>query len=472
MSIRTGLYFALVVLATHLPTAVFARDQVSWAIANRTDDKIEALVSRLEPYLEPLPGRAEAAGAVLYHQILIAVDATESRRCENLILTVQDPAGMPDELLQPWQPDTDEVVSMSAFVRRGGVYRRLGDDEIVHVQGLATLGRSHFRMSWGDLAEGDVVGWSMVTRQDAAHDFVPIRLAERIPIVLAALQVQSNGDYAYELRSNAISPEAIKQKREEVVDGRAMSLKASVNQRPAVDAVPDEWPWANDYPHMALYLDEVKLYPLHPRSPPSWETILGWNRAVFDLATIMLVLRENFDSLDITLPAIMTGENTPAEKTEAAFIWVRDHTTLLESLYIGLGGGRKFEEIVKSRKARGFWKTLLLGAILERYEIEAAIACVRAPELGGIDHGWPSLNQFSDLAMRTVEDGVIRYWAPQCGDCEPGTVPASWHGAEVLTYDSAAIEKAESYYELRLGFPTSLDSGGKQPLAVFEKIGD
>ena len=72
---------------------------------------------------------------------------------------------------------------------------------------------------WGDLAEGDVIGWSMVTRRDLPESFVPIRLAERIPIVLAALHVRSNGEYAYKLRSNAISPGAIKQKRDDVVDG-------------------------------------------------------------------------------------------------------------------------------------------------------------------------------------------------------------------------------------------------------------
>ena len=128
---------------------------------------------------------------------------------------------------------------MSAFVRSGGEYRRLGEDEIIHVAGREDIGRGRFEIVWGELGQGDVVGWSMVTSREQPHDYVPIRLAQRVPIVLAALQVQSNGEYAYELRTNAVSLKDVKQKKDDVVDGRAMSIKVSANQRPSLNEIPD-----------------------------------------------------------------------------------------------------------------------------------------------------------------------------------------------------------------------------------------
>jgi hypothetical protein len=480
MTTFRALTFALL-SACVIPASVLAQGQVSWAIADRPGDKIEALVSRLEPFLEPLPGREGAPGAVLYHQILIAPDEGESRRCENLILTIEDPAAMPEELMQPRQTGTDEVTSMSAFVRSGGEYRSLGEDEIVHVAGREDIGRGHFEINWGDLQQGDVVGWSMVTSREQLYDYVPIRLAQRIPIVLAALQVQSNGEYAYDLRTNAVSLKDVKQKKDDVVDGRAMSIKVSTNQRPPMDEVPDELPWANDFPSMALYLKEVKIDPDSQFLLPGWASAGGWNQSFMGLGGLVRSGAEELGSLEITLSAITTGKSAPAAKTEAVFNWVRDKVTLLEGPDIARGGTREFEEIVRSKEATEVEKVMLMGAILEKLEIEATVAAVRRSALGDFDHGWPNIRQISDIAIRTVEDGQIRYWAPQCGACEPGEVPASWKGSQVVTFDFATIEVAEEFQEeLRnqamvegqLDIATTQAQVEAQPWTIFERIPD
>jgi hypothetical protein len=459
--------------------SALAQDQVSWAIAERPDEKIEALVSRLEPYLEPLPGREDAPGAVLYHQILVAPEEGESRRCENVILTVADPAAMPTELMQPWQTGTDEVVSMAAFVRREGVYRRLDETAISHVPGRERIGRGHFEIDWGELAGGDVVGWSMVTSREQPHDFVPMRLAQRIPIVLAVLQVQSNGKFAYELRRNAISLKDLKRKNEDVIDGRPMIVKASVNQRSAVAQVPDEFPWGPEYPYMALYLAEVKVDADNQFLLPGWARASGWNQSVLGLGGIMRGGAEDLGSLEITLSTITTGKNTPAARTEAVFGWVRDKVTLLEGRDILRRGARELEEIARSKEATELEKALLMGVMLEKIGVEASFAGVRRPEFGDFDREWASLDQISDLVVRTVEDGTIRYWVPQCGECEPGEVPASWKGAEVVTFEPATLDVAQEYQEKmrnramvdgRLDIAAAQEELEEQPWAVFERI--
>ena len=129
MSFTRTLLVVLIALSI-LPTVAFAQNQISWAVADRPDENIETLVSRLEQYLEPLPGIEDAAGAILYHQIVVAPDEGESRLCENMVMTVRDPEGMPGELLHPRQFDADQIESVHAFVRSDGVYRRLAEAEL------------------------------------------------------------------------------------------------------------------------------------------------------------------------------------------------------------------------------------------------------------------------------------------------------------------------------------------------------
>ena len=436
-----------IALCVVLPAATPAEAQVSWAIADRPDDKIEALVSRLEPYLEPLPGRADAPGAVLYHQILIAPDEGESRRCENMILNIKDPGGMPADLMQPRQDGTSTVVSMSAFVRRGSEYRRLSEAEIIHVAGREDIGRGHFEIDWGELQEGDFIGWSLVSEQESAHRFVPMRLGEQIPIVLAALQVQSNGEYAYELRSNGISQKDLKQKKDEVTDGRAMSIKASINQRPAVDVRPDETPWPSDYPWMALYLKQIRIDADNQFVLPGWAETGGWNQSIMAIGGAASGMAEDLEGIDIALSTITTGKPTDADKTAAVFTWVRDKFTLLEGPEFRSGGVRDMNDVIKSKEATSTEKALLMGSLLAKLEIPFTAAVVRTPALGPVEQNWKSLSQFDELVMRTVEDGSAQYWAPQCTDCESGSTPDSWRGADVLTYEFASIEAAEKYQE-------------------------
>jgi hypothetical protein len=192
-------------------------------------------------------------------------------------------------------------------------------------------------------------------------------------------------------------------------------------------------------------------------------------------------MNEDTGGLDITLSTITTGKTTNAAKTEAIFTWVRDKITLLEGPEYQHFGQREMKEVIKSKQGTALEKTFLMAVMLAKLELPATIAGVRGPELGKLDALWPTPAQFSAIVLRTVEEGTKLYWAPQCGDCAPGEVPASWQGADVVTYDFETIKVAEKFQEdlqqaaMREG---RLDIAGLQtelelqPWAVFEKIGE
>ena len=383
--------------------------------------------------------------------------------------------------MQPRQFGTDEVVSMSAFVRRGAEYRRLGEAEIKAIPGREEIGRSRFEIAWGELAEGDVVGWSLVTQRDSPYSLVPIRLAQRIPIVMAALQVQSNGDFAYEFMSSGIPRKDTTQKKEEVTDGRAMLIKASANQRPAVESIPDELPWGADYPWMALYLKEVRIDSSNQFLLPGWAATGGWNQSVMALGSVAQQRAEDLQGMDIVLSTITTGKTTDREKAEAACAWVRDKFTLLEGEDYASGGVRDLNDVIKSKEATKTEKVLLMGAILRKLDIPVTAALVRTTDLGPVDRNWKHVSQFNELALRTVDEGVATWWAPQCGECAPGTTPAAWAGAEVLTYEFASVEAAETYSEElrkkamvegRVDLAKIQADMEAQPWSFFETIGE
>jgi hypothetical protein len=214
---------------------------------------------------------------------------------------------------------------------------------------------------------------------------------------------------------------------------------------------------------------------------PGWAKTGGWNQTLLTLGAMVAKMAEDTGGLDITLSTITTGKTTDAAKAEAVCNWVRDKITLLEGPDYQNFGRREMDEVIKSKQGTGFEKALLMAVMLAKLEVPVTLAGVRSPELGKLDRLWPTPAQFSTLVLRTVEDGTRRYWAPQCVDCAPGEVPASWQGADVVTYDYETIEVAKKFQEdlqqaaMRDG---RLDIAGLQtelelqPWTVFEKIGE
>jgi hypothetical protein len=190
---------------------------------------------------------------------------------------------------------------------------------------------------------------------------------------------------------------------------------------------------------------------------------------------------EDLTGLDIVLSTITTGKTTDREKTAAVCTWVRDKFTLLEGPEYSSGGVRDLNEVIKSKEATPTEKALLMGAVLRKLDIPVTAALVRTTELGPVDRNWKHVSQFDEMALRTVDEGSPVYWAPQCSDCEPGTVPSSWAGAEVLTYDFTSVETAEKYsedlrkkamVEGRVDLAKIQADMEAQPWAYFETIGE
>ena len=196
----------------------------------------------------------------------------------------------------------------------------------------------------------------------------------------------------------------MKQKKEEVTDGRAMSIKASVNQRPAVEFVPDETPWPDDYPYMALALKEVRIDSENQFLLPGWAATGGWNQSIMAIGAAASGMAEDLEGVDIALSAITTGKPTDAEKTAALFVWVRDKFTLLEGPEYDSGGVRDLNDVIKSKEATPTEKALLMGALLAKLDVPATAAVIRTPALGPVDRNWKSLAQFDEVAVRTVEE--------------------------------------------------------------------
>jgi hypothetical protein len=334
-----------------------------------------------------------------------------------------------------------------------------------------------------------------------------------------------------------------------MINGRVVSIEASVNQRAAAEFRPDQTPWPASYPYIALSLSAVRIDADNQfLRPGGWATTGGWNRSIMSIGGAVERMAADFAGVDRELYDMTAGAMSTEEMVAAVFTWVRDEFTLLEgpefdsrgvqemdlndaaltAITKGMvaeeqkrramqpwlrydfpllsgsefrfgGGVRDLNEVIRSSEATATEKVLLMGALLAKLEIAFTVAAVRTPGLGPVDRSWESLAQFDELMLRTDEFIAVHYWAPQCGECEPGEFPESWEVADVLTYEFDSVGAAREHqidarrtawfaltkvwqdYELRpgdsgVGLPFDLVKAQadfeSQPWAFFEKLGD
>ena len=226
-----------------------------------------------------------------------------------------------------------------------------------------------------------------------------------------------------------------------------MTVKINARARAAYEDPPRRRPFPEDYPHVALLLEELYVDPEESGFVQAgWLDMTGWNNFAAQTAAGVAALAEDTDGLDITLSAITTGKKTEHEKAAAITAWVRDDIELLEGPMISDSSVRdELRDVVRERQGTETEKIMLAAVMMQQADVPVTIARFRDPAIGPLDEGWEHFAQVTDSVLRVDADGEVRYYAPQCADCEPGTIPAAWTGVQALVYDYGLAKKAEAF---------------------------
>lgn len=438
---RTALLSLLLLLTVAVPVLA----QSSWAVAERDDAQILKLVTNLQGYTETLPGGADAPALVLYRQYTADSQEKVSKACVNMIVEVRDPTAVPAELLAPsvwWSEGT--VTGRASFVLRKGEIERMGTGEMPVAP--ASIGVHQVNFAWGDLREGDVIGWSITTEQEGPFREIVVPMAERVPMVISNVTTHGNAKFVYRTHWYGMAPSELDIKEQEPKDGRPMVLKVSANQRAAVADRSLAPPFLASESHVVLALEEVYLDSQQEMVRSGWINMAGWNQTAAQIAVGLDDLVTKAKGMEIALSAVTTGKRTAHEKADAIDAYVREKFTLLEGPKYNPGGQRDVAEVFKAKEGTRTELVLLAAVLMRKSDVPATIAAFRDPAHGELDKAWEHFSQFTEAAIRVEADGAVVYYAPQCKECSAGTLPAAWVGAPALVWasDLATVVKADN----------------------------
>jgi len=445
MSRRVIFSVALTVWALGVLAPADGLAQSSWAVAERTDEQIDGLAQRLLPFVDQVPGGTGAAAVILYAQTLTTFDDPMHKMCRNRMIMVRDFNALPERFTAPPVGDADRVETASAFVWRNGTI--VSRPTVEFEEGPEDIGVDRAAIDWGVVEEGDVIGYSTIISQQEPYMAVVERAADLFPTVYMAISVDGADQYAYEPHWHGIEADELQIKEEDSRDGRPMTVKINARARVAYEDPPRRRPFPRDYPHVALVLEELYVDPDDSGFVQAgWLDMTGWNNFAAQSAAAVAAVAEDTDGLDITLSAITTGKKTEHEKAAAITAWVRDDIELLEGPMISESSVRdELRDVVRERQGTEVEKIMLAAVMMEQADVPVTIARFRDPALGPLDEDWEHFIQITDSVLRVDADGEVRYYAPQCAGCEPGTIPAAWTGVQALVYDYGLAKKAEAF---------------------------
>ncbi len=426
---------------------VGADAQTTWAVAERSDEQIDGLAQRLLPFVDQVPGGTGAAAVILYAQTLTTFDDPKHKMCTNRMIMVRDFNALPERFTAPIVGDVERVEAVSAFVWRDGkIVKR---PEVEFQEGPEDIGLDRAKIDWGVVEEGDVIGYSSITAREGPYMAVVERAADLFPIVYMAVSSDGAEEFAYQAHWHGIEAEELQIKEEDSRDGRPMTVKINARALAPYEDPPVRWPFPERYPHVVLLLEELYVDPDDSGFVRAgWLDMTGWNNFAAQTAAGVDALAEDTDGLDITLSAITTGKKTEHEKAVAITTWVRDNVELLEGPTISDDGVREdLRDVVRERQGTETEKIMLAAVMMEQADVPVTVAQFRDPAIGSLDEDWEHPVQITDAVLRVDADGETRYYAPQCGDCEPGTIPEGWTGVDALVYDYGLAKKAQDFQE-------------------------
>lgn len=440
---RRALFLILILL---VPGAALA--QSSWAVAERSGDQVASLVSKLMPFVDKLPGQKDADAVVLYAQMQYRVDkaAEKTEWCRNYVLEVRDPEGLQGPAVSPTFRSDYEIDSVHAFRLRNDGFTKLSEEQVTLTVSEEQHRRHTVALDFGDLKKGDVIGWSVLGSQKGLVFGDHVAMGDRYPVVIANLKIDTGSAVTYRMVGRGLPPKDIDFTEKELVNSRPTAYGATMRALPAQEVAWEQGPMPEDFPHVWFYQDESFMEGQAP-IPDGWMKFQGWNLMAMFMHGMSDQAAKKTKGLDMVLGALTSGKSDVVAREEAIYKFVQEKIELVEGPGIERKGFRTPEEILKSREGNGMEKAMLMTVMLREAECPAAPALVRATDYGALEENAQSLVQFSDLIVRAGEGDAPRFYAPQCGDCPPGTLPASWRGVPAFSPKSGLTEVLETFQQ-------------------------
>jgi len=433
-----------------------AQAQSNWAIARRDDAGLKKLIETLAPHVKTVPGADGATAVIMYKQHFFQMEETGYRVCTNLVFDVEDPGKLAMELTEPYFGPGDDYPERSAFIMRKDEIQRFDEKKIDVTKGDGEFQRDQVKIQWGELKKGDVAGWSIVEMHKGPLMSWVSPAADRYPVIYASVRILNDGNSDFVVKSRGIETDNFILKTNGLVNDRTKEWSANAKNFAPIPSLP----WTGPYP-MGTPVFSITLKARHIDQPnfyKGWVPTNGWVTIAGFLAAGKEKMLEDAGGVDISASAVTSGLSDEVAKEKAICEFVRDKIKDVSGEQYERGALRSLKKVLSSKEGTPVEKTALMIAMLDAVGIKSEFALARPEKWGKLDdeteHG---LNSFLTQVVRCgAKEG--RYYAPQCSDCAPGTLPADW-GKAVMFYPKPGLAQEIKAYNKKIRSEAFAKSG-------------
>lgn len=421
-----------------LASATAQAAEVGWSLASRQDSELVELVRTLEATPAPMVDAMlpDADAVCLTHERILQLEESRYRITENVMYRVLDTEGARVGSQQFRFTARSRIDEARAWIVRGDRVVRCPENAVTIVKGNGSR-PTEVIIAVPGILDGDVIGWSFRRSANWAYPGTSILLQEPEPTRLYTLRLLTDGLVAYRIMGRNLRPDTFTVNVLERRNGTETHTLAEFRDLVAQDDGPYAPPaWATA-PTVSInwrgYLDT---------SIGTWFFNASWSEAAVWMESVLDELVTVNDEVRGKARELTAGLATDRERLAALHDFVRSQVVTLEPGE-SFDDDRPADEVLASRTASPLEAGALLCALAEAVAVPVRPVFARSLDLGPIDNGNPSLQQFSELLVEfAAEPGC--YAAPARRHCPLGTLPDDLLGgtALVLADDLAAQERA------------------------------
>jgi hypothetical protein len=435
-------------------------DTPSATAAKRDDSQIKTLVGQLEKKMAKKSELDSEPAAVLRRCVDFLSTSSSHQTIHNFVLLINDPDFELSKTRTLCYSGESAIEYMGGWVWRDGKVIRL-DESSWRIEQPGTMSPKDVVFSFSDLEKGDIVCYSVESKDDQPYLGSYLKLSDDLPVMIYSARIKTGGFSSLEfLGHNLVSKKYAKKVYQEK-DGYPIDIKYTVVDIPADKKGPDQPLFYEYQPFLMVYAKAQ-----YNDMAEAWMENGSWNMVAVFASGFRTHLQEKSTVVKAKAQQLTASLTTDAEKADALYQFVQDDIQMVCFFddYYSL----ELEEILAQGKANRLGKSALMYAMCLAVDLPIDVVMGRDRQMGSIERMVPTVAQFTDYII-VLEGDPARYYVPTTKPCPAGQLPEGLKGLNAL---STKPDLEEPFRDLAIEAVSRSSGNPQSGSAVFNSLLD
>jgi hypothetical protein len=411
-------------LAVFLVANLAGADTPDRTAAKRDDAQIKKLVGQLEKKLEKKTGLDKEPAIVLRRCLDFESEQKSHLTINNFVLLINDPANESTRLRTLCFSKDSAIEYMGGWIWRDGKVIRL-DESSWRIDTTGGKSPQDVVFSFPDLEKGDIVCYSVESKEDFPFTGSYLRLSGDLPVMLYNARVKTGGHFSLDFLGHNLVKKKFAKKVYEEKDGFPVDVKFTVVDIPA-DKKGDGAPLFYEYqPYLMIYPKAQ-----YNDMAETWMENASWNMVAAFASGYRAHIQERAVVVKARAQDLTAGLTTDAEKADALYNFIQNDIKMV--CFFDDYHSSKLVDILAHRQATRLGKSALMYAMSLSVDLPVDVLLSRDRQLGSIDRTVCTMDQFTDFVI-ILEGDPAQYYVPTTKPCPPGELPPGLKGLNALS---------------------------------------